>query len=69
MKCSRCECEIVDNLQVEIALSINAQRIKENGIAENVPNSSTTSREVLCFECFDEFSRALETLNFKYKEM
>lgn len=67
MNCTRCNKELKD-LKIEVGLSVYVERIKENGVTEQVPNSNTNSREILCFECFEEFSKALENLNYKYEE-
>jgi len=67
MQCTRCGKELKD-LKIDISLSVFVERIKENDILEQVPNSDTTSREVLCFDCFEKFSKALEVLNYQYVE-
>ena len=66
MNCSRCDKEIKNDFKIEVMLSVKVERVKENDICEAVPNSDTTSREILCFDCFDKFSKTLEQLNIMY---
>lgn len=66
MQCTRCGKELKD-LKIDISLSVFVERIKENDVLEQVPNSDTTSREVLCIDCFNELADVLSQMNVKYK--
>lgn len=66
-RCSRCGKEFED-VKVDVVLLINPKMKKENGLYESMPNSETNSREILCFECFEKFSDAFESLNYNYEE-
>ena len=57
-RCSRCGKEF-NNFQIEVLLETKTSRLKENKLWEHLPNLSIKSREVLCRECFELFSKSI----------
>ena len=64
--CTRCGCKMTD-LRIEINFNINALARKESDVWENIPNLNSTSKEILCMDCFDKFSSLMSQLNMEYK--
>jgi len=62
MICSKCRKELND-FKIDIAFSIKVNRMKNDSEWEPIPNLDNTSKETLCYECFDDFSQALSQLN------
>jgi len=58
MKCSRCKKDIED-VRVNIKLSISVYRKSESDVWEIIPNSNISPMEQLCSNCFDEFSEII----------
>lgn len=65
--CTRCG-EKLGKFRINTILHIDTQRLKENGVWENIPNLDNTSKEILCEKCFNEFAEILENMNIKYEE-
>ncbi len=65
-KCTRCDNEITD-FRIDISFSIKVDRIKEDSIREYIPNLDQTSREILCNDCFQKFSKLMAGMNIKYE--
>lgn len=65
--CSRCG-KTLTKFRITTILHMETQRIKENGVWENIPNLGNTSKEILCEECFEEFAEILEGMNKKHGE-
>lgn len=65
--CTRCGKKF-DKLRINTILHIDTQRLKENGVWENIPNLNNTSKEMLCEECFNKFANVLGEMNKKYEE-
>lgn len=65
--CTRCGKEF-DKFRIMTIFHMETQRIKENGVWEEIPNLNNTSKEILCEECFDELTHVLEGMNKKHEE-
>jgi len=63
-KCTRCN-KVFDDLRIDISFSIKVDRLKEGSVWEYIPNLDNTSREVLCYDCFNKFSELMLQLNIK----
>lgn len=60
--CTRCHAPFTD-MRVEIQLQTGVERRRSDFEWEKIANMTLQSREVLCPDCFNKFSAALETLN------
>lgn len=61
-KCTLCGKELQD-IMVDVSLTIVGKRKTVEGAVEDIPNGQQTSREFLCKDCFDKFVDSLsETL-------
>lgn len=65
--CTRCGKKF-DRFRINTILHIDTQRLKENGVWENIPDLNNTSKEILCEECFNEFTDILSKMNKKHGE-
>jgi len=65
--CTKCGKKF-DEIRIDVSLLIRTERAKENGIWERLPNLENSSKEILCQDCFDEFTHAFSSLNKKYGE-
>lgn len=63
--CTRCG-KPLDDFRIDIQFHVRVDRLREDTVWEYIPNLDNTSREVLCYDCFDKFTAALGTLNMKY---
>jgi len=63
--CTRCRKELED-FQITIEFHISVDRILENSSLEHIPNLDNQSREVICIDCFNEFTDIMSALNKKY---
>ena len=67
-KCTRCGRELT-NLRMGVTLFLETDRLKDNGIWENVANLTQSSKEYLCEDCFSLFADTLTgALNHKYED-
>jgi len=65
--CSRCGKKFT-NLRITTTLGIYVERLKETGIWEEIPNLDQVSKDILCEDCFEKLSNALETMNITSSE-
>ena len=56
--CTKCGKEL-DDLKINLNLSINVNHLTSSGLWEEIPNSIVNPKETLCPECFDKFTEAL----------
>ena len=66
-KCTRCGKELND-LKISINFNIKVDRMKDSSIWEYIPNLDNHSNEILCMECFEQFSELMSQLNIKYEK-
>lgn len=64
-QCTKCK-KTFDDFKIDINFKINVDRLKENGDWEYIPNLDNLSREVLCYDCFMEFTDLMSAFNRKY---
>lgn len=64
VKCTRCHASFED-MRIEVHLRTEVARRRSDLEWEKIANLALQSREVLCPECFNKFTEALEALNTK----
>jgi len=65
--CTRCGAEL-DDLKINLKLSISVNRLSESGLWEDIPNSILDPQETLCQNCFSEFTDVLDKALSKTKK-
>ncbi len=64
--CTRCRKPLTE-FRVDINFHMRVDRLKEDSSWEYIPNMDNESREVVCVDCFNEFTDLMSTLNKKYQ--
>lgn len=65
LECTRCKKKLTEfKINIEFHICVNRMRPDEKW--EYIPNLDELSREVVCVDCFNEFSELMSALNIKY---